>query len=397
MDHKSLNTTRKRSHIMTLEMALTYGAQGSVLLLGLLALIVALHFGRFLLAPMSLAIFIGLMLGPIATRLERMGIWPAVSAVAVVLIFIGLVGGFLTAIAAPLTAWADRLPQIWNELQLQLSSLRQPLGTIKDLQEQIRSATGGSSVTVAVKEDTTVESVAVLAPSLLAQLLIFFASLYFFVATRHETRSAILRLCFNRRLRWRVAHIFRDVENAVSDYLLSITIINIGLGIAVSIALWLLGVPSPALWGAMATLLNFVIYIGPAVMACVLLAVGLGTFDTLTASFLPPLTYLGLNAIEAQFVTPTVIGRRMTLNPFIVFLAIAFWLWMWGPIGGFIAIPALLTLYAIAGNIIPGIEPPAPAKPHVSKRSIHPKPPIEKAASPLSRPSSPPVRPRPPD
>ncbi|WP_292897861.1 MULTISPECIES: AI-2E family transporter [unclassified Nitratireductor] len=397
MDHKSLDTSRKRSHIMTLEMALTYGAQSSVLLLGLLALIIALHFGRFLLAPISLAVFIGLMLGPIATRLERMGVWPAVSAVAVVLIFIGLVGGFLTAIAAPLTAWADRLPQIWNELQLQLSSLRQPLGTIKDLQEQIRSVTGGSSVTVAVKEDTTVENVAVLAPSLLAQLLIFFASLYFFVATRHETRAAILHLCFNRRLRWRVAHIFRDVENAVSDYLLSITIINIGLGIAVSIALWLLGVPSPALWGAMATLLNFVIYIGPAVMACVLLAVGLATFDTLTASFLPPLTYLALNATEAQFVTPTVIGRRMTLNPFIVFLAIAFWLWMWGPIGGFIAIPALLTLYAIAGNIIPGIEPPTPAKPRASTRSPEPKPPIEKAASPLSRPSSPPVRPRPPD
>ncbi|WP_280113505.1 AI-2E family transporter [Nitratireductor aquibiodomus] len=123
----------------------------------------------------------------------------------------------------------------------------------------------------------------------------------------------------------------------------------------------------------------------------------LGTFDTLTASFLPPLTYLGLNAIEAQFVTPTVIGRRMTLNPFIVFLAIAFWLWMWGPIGGFIAIPALLTLYAVSGNIIPGIEPPAPARPRSRARPVVPHAPIEKAASPLARPSSPPIRPRPPD
>ncbi|WP_367717361.1 AI-2E family transporter [Nitratireductor sp. GISD-1A_MAKvit] len=382
---------------MTTEAALRYAAQSAILLLGLLALLVMLHQGRFLLAPMSLAVFIGLMLGPIATRLERLGVWPAFAAVAVVLIFIILVGGFLTAIAAPLTTWADRIPQIWSELQLQLSNLRQPLNTIKDLQEQIRSVTGGASVTVAVKEDTTVESVAVLAPSLLAQLLIFFASLYFFIATRHETRAAILRLCFNRRLRWRVAHIFRDVENAVSDYLLSITIINIGLGVAVSIALWFLGVPSPALWGAMATLLNFVIYIGPAVMACILLAVGLATFDTLTASFIPPLAYLAFNATEAQFVTPTVIGRRMTLNPFIVFLAIAFWLWMWGPVGGFIAIPALLTIYAVAGNIIPGIEPPAASGSSTQKRYRQPRRPIEKAASPMSRSSSPPVRPVPPD
>ena len=397
MDQSQSSPGGKRSHIMTLETALTASAQTSVILLGLIALVVMLHYGRFLLAPMTLAIFIGLMLGPIATRLERMGVWPSISAVAVVLIFIALVGGFLVAIATPLTAWADRLPQIWSQLQLQLSSLRQPLDTIKGLQEQIRSVTGGSSVTVSVEEGSTVESVAVLAPSLLAQLLIFFASLYFFVATRHETRATILRLCFGRRLRWRVAHIFRDVENAVSDYLLSITIINIGLGVAVTVAMWLLGVPSPALWGAMATLLNFVIYIGPAVMAIILLGVGLATFDTLTASFLPPLIYLAVNATEAQFVTPTVIGRRMTLNPFIVFLSIAFWLWMWGPIGGFIAIPVLLTIYAMAGNIIPGIEPPTPAKAHRHRAKAIPPTPIEKAASPLSRESSPPVRPRPPD
>ncbi|WP_295808337.1 AI-2E family transporter [uncultured Nitratireductor sp.] len=397
MDQSPQTRPGKRSHITTLDTALSYSAQLSILFLGLLALFIMLHYGRFLLAPFSLAVFIGLMLGPIATRLDRLGVWPAISAIAVVLLFIALVSGFLTAIAAPLAAWADRLPQIWSKLQLQLSNLRQPLETIKELQGQIRSVTGGSSVTVAVQEDTTMENVVVLAPSLLAQLLIFFASLYFFVATRHETRATILRLCFNRRLRWRVAHIFRDVENAVSDYLLSITIINVGLGIAVGIAMWILGVPSPALWGAIATLLNFVIYIGPAVMAVILLAVGLATFDTLTASFLPPLTYLALNATEAQFVTPTVIGRRMTLNPFIVFLAIAFWLWMWGPIGGFIAIPALLTIYAIAGNIIPGIEPPAPAKSRPRERQPVPPTPIEKAASPLSRPSSPPIRPRPPD
>ncbi|MDS1136619.1 AI-2E family transporter [Nitratireductor indicus] len=389
---------KSTGHIIDLKTLMTSGSQMALLFMGLMVFILTLHHARFLLSPLTLAVFIGLMLGPIASRLENRGLPSSLSAVIVVLIFIVLVSAFLIAIGTPLTAWADRLPQIWSELQLQLSSLRQPLNTVKELQEQIRSVTGGSKVTVAVEDGSTMQDVAVLAPTLLAQLLLFFASLYFFVATRHQTRIAILKLCFDRRLRWRVAHIFRDVENAVSDYLLSISIINVGLGIAVSVALWLLGVPSAPLWGAMAALLNFVIYIGPAVMALVLFGVGLATFDTLTASCMPMVVYLGLNAIEAQFVTPTVIGRRMTLNPFIVFLAIAFWLWMWGPIGGFIAIPALLTVYAIAGNILPGIEPLAPGgQQRLPRRNIPQHAIIEKAASPLSRRSSPPVRPKPPD
>ncbi|EKF18811.1 hypothetical protein NA2_11525 [Nitratireductor pacificus pht-3B] len=382
---------------MDLSAVFAYGAQAAAIFLGLLAFIVTLHYARFLLAPVGLAIIIGLMLGPIASRLESRRVPPSLSAVAVVLVFLVLVGAFLVAIATPLSSWADKVPQIWSELQLQLSSLRQPLNTVKELQEQIRSATGGSNVTVSVEDGSAVADVAVLAPTLLAQLLLFFASLYFFVATRHQTRMAILRMCFNRRLRWRVAHIFRDVEYAVSDYLLSIAIINVGLGVAVGVALWLLGVPSPILWGAMAALLNFIIYIGPAVMAVILFGVGLATFDTLATSFVPPLAYLALNAIEAQFVTPTVIGRRMTLNPFIVFLAIAFWLWMWGPIGGFIAIPALLVVYAIAGNILPGVGMPVAGGPR-SRPAQPPKPAfIEKAASPMSRRSTPPVRPTPPD
>jgi predicted PurR-regulated permease PerM len=335
---------------------LTRGAQIAVIALGVLALIFALQTGRFLLAPVTLAIIVGLMLSPLALRLERQGTPPSISAIVAVLVFIVVVGFLVIAIAAPLSSWAGRVPQLWAELQLQLSSFSEPLSVIRSVREQVRNVTGGSSVTVSVEEGSPVESVAVLAPALLAQILIFFASLYFFIATRHDTRLMVLKLCSGRRLRWRMAHIFRDVEELVSNYLLAITIINIGLGTAVGTALWLLGVPSAPLWGAMAGLLNFIIYIGPALMALILFGVGLATFDSLGGTILPMAVYLVINGIEAQFVTPMVIGRRMTLNPFLVFLAVAFWLWIWGPIGGFIAIPALLILFAIARNIVPGFE-----------------------------------------
>lgn len=339
-----------------LDIALMRGAQVAVLFLGVLGFIAALQAGRFLFAPVALAVVVGLMLGPIALRLENRGVPPAFSAAAAVLIFLLVVCAVGGAIAAPLTTWAGRLPQIWSELQLQLTSLAEPLATVKSVREEIRSVTGGSEVTVSVDDGSTVQSMAVLAPTLLAQILVFFASLYFFLATRHDTRLIVLKLCSGRKLRRRVAHIFHDVEEFVANYLLAITLINAGLGLAVAVALWLLGVPSAALWGALAGVLNFVVYLGPAAMALILFGVGLASFDTFTGSLLPPLAYLAVNAVEAQFVTPLVIGRRMTLNPFLVFLAVSFWIWIWGPIGGFIAIPALVILFAIARNIVPGFE-----------------------------------------
>ena len=331
-------------------------AQAAVLAMGVVTLLFALHAGRFLLAPVFLAVVVGLMLGPVALQMEKRGIPPSLSAVASVLALILLVGILAIAVAAPLTSWAGRVPQIWSKLQLQLANLSEPLETIRSVRDQIRSVTGESNVTVSVEDGSAVESMAILAPTLLAQILIFFASLYFFIATRHNTRLTVLRYCSGRRLRWRIAHVFRDVEELVSNYLLAITIINIGLGLAVGIALWLAGVPSAPLWGVMAGLLNFIVYIGPAIMATVLLGVGLASFEGFWGTLTPVMIYLVINGIEAQFVTPLIIGRNMTLNPFLVFLAITFWLWIWGPIGGFVAVPVLLILFAIARNILPGFE-----------------------------------------
>ncbi|MGE0500846.1 MAG: AI-2E family transporter [Rhizobiaceae bacterium] len=338
------------------EAALAQAAQASLVVVGVVAGVFALYAAEYVLAPVALGIVIGLMLGPVATRLERRGVSPALSAAAVVLFFLTIVCAFAAAIATPLAAWIGRVPQIWSELQLQLSEWRQPLEALRHAREQIREVAGAADVTVSVEDGSAVENMAVLAPAVIAQVLVFFASLYFFVATRNQTRTAILAICIDRRLRWRVAHIFRDVERMVSRYLLSITAINLVEGAAVGVALFALGVPSAALWGALAALTNFIVYIGPFAMTVILFAVGLAEFDTFAGSLMPPLVYLAINAVEAQFVTPMVIGRTMTLNPFMVLLALVFWIWLWGPLGGFIAIPALLIALAIVRNLLPGFK-----------------------------------------
>ncbi|MBA3449059.1 MAG: AI-2E family transporter [Pseudaminobacter sp.] len=339
-----------------LEILLARSAQASLVLLGLIGFIYALAAAEYILAPVTLGVVIGLMVGPVANKLEAHGLAPAFSASIVLLLFILTACLFLLALATPLSFWLDRLPLIWADLKLQLSEIKEPFEALNGMRDQLRELTGNEDVTVSVDEGMGVESVATLAPAFIGQILLFFASLYFFVATRHQTRTAILTLCFNRRLRWRVAHIFRDVEELVSRYLLSISIINVLEGAAVGVGLYLIGVPSAILWGSLAALTNFVVFIGPAVMVVVLLIVGLAEFDTLGGSLLPVVVYLCINLIEAQFVTPMVIGRTLAMNPFIVLLALVFWIWLWGPLGGFIAIPALLVVYAVIRNTVPGVN-----------------------------------------
>lgn len=345
------------------EILLLRSSQASVIFIGLIAFIFALQAGEYILAPITMGIVVGLMLGPVATRIERRGAPPGLSAFIVFILFILIVGLFALAIAAPLSLWTARIPQIWAGLQAQLAQFREPIEAMRAARDEIRNVTGGKGLTVSVDDSSPLESVATLAPSLLAQILIFLASLYFFVATRHQTRIAVLKLCFTRRLRWRVAHIFRDTETLVSRYLLSVTVINVTEGMVVGAGLYIAGVPSAALWGTLAIVSNFVIFLGPLLMTVVLFAVGLTEFDTLAGALIPPLIYQVVNIAESQFVTPLVIGKAMTLNPFMVVLALIFWIWLWGPLGGFIAIPALLVVYAVVANIFPAAEWPAMAHP----------------------------------
>ncbi len=248
----------------------------------------------------------------------------------------------------PLSDWMDKLPLIWSQLQSQLTSWQGFFASVASLQSELQNAMGQSgNMQVSVDDTSAVESVFYFAPTFMAQLILFLASLYFVILTRPHFRESLMRMCDDHHQRRNVATAIQSIETRLSTYLVSITFINVGLGASVSLVMWALGVPSPLLWGMLAGMLNYIVYIGPAVMVAVLIGVGLATGNTLFAILTPPAAYLVLNLIEAQFVTPTVLGRTMTLNPFVVFLTIAFWIWLWGPAGGFVAVPLLLIAYSI--------------------------------------------------
>src|SRR5690606_9603524 len=154
-----------------------------------------------------------------------------------VVLFLGLIGAAVALFSMPMSIWTGRLPEIWLELQRHLINWRTVFDTLSGVQEQIRSIAGGNAqMTVDIADNSAVEEIATLAPALMAQIILFLASLYFFLATRNTIRTSVLSVCFNRRLRHRTARIFRDVEWFVSRYLLSITVINFGLGAATAAA-----------------------------------------------------------------------------------------------------------------------------------------------------------------
>lgn len=347
------------------ERVLNNAARLALVGIGFAVLLMVLQAGQFFLAPVTLAIVVGLMFGPVADRLESWGVPPALSAGIVVLLLLAVIFSFSVLFAVPLSEWVARAPLIWEKLQTQLAGLKEPLESIGDFQQQIGAVLGSDGVmSVQVEDSSAVTGVAMLAPAILAQIAIFLASLYFFVATRDHIRMSVLSMCVTRRMRWRTAHVFRDVELKVSRFLLSVTLINLCVGTAVTLAMWAIGMPSPLLWGAMAAVLNYIPYVGQAIMITVLLAVGLGTQTSLPQILLPVACYAGINFVEGQIFTPHFIGRSLTLNPFIIFLSITFWIWAWGPVGGLVAVPTLLIAQSLITHALPSrpVEPRRPVR-----------------------------------
>ena len=179
--------------------------------------------------------------------------------------------------------------------------------------------------------------------------MLFFVTLIFFLAVEMDFRKYMVSFFATRDGKLRFIRIANDVEQNLASYVFVVTVINFCLGTAVAFGAWLFGFATPVLFGLLAMVLNYIPYIGPACMTVVLFAVGLVSFSSATYALVPPAAFVSLATLEGQFITPTVLGHQLTLNPLVVLLALAFWAWIWGPMGTFLAVPltiiGLVTLH----------------------------------------------------
>lgn len=326
----------------------------SVIGIFVIAVATACYIGQYVIAPVIAAILVGLTLGPLNGWMERRGIPGALSAALIVIVFTVTLGLASVSIAVPLESWSSRLPAISTRVMEEWSKVSAPLEKMKDVEKQLKEAMAEEyTQEVTIKQRGVVTDIISSAADILSRLILFVGCLYFFLATRTSVKRNFLKILPASSSRLRLARIMRDSERFLSRYVLAITIINIAFGVAVGIAMWILGMPQPYLWGVLAAVLNYALFVGPAVMAVILAGVGLVTFPETFSALAPAAVYLGLNVIEGQFITPTLLGGRLTLNPFAVLVSIAFWLWMWGPIGAFLAVPMLIVMTMIIYHASP--------------------------------------------
>lgn len=328
--------------------------QTALIGLFVLALFAALYVAAALFIPIALAVLFRQLLMPPVRRLSRLGVPKAVGAGLVVLLFVSALGGAAMSLAAPASAWLDRAPTSIVVLRLRLAEIRKPLDEIRDATEKMAAATQGNAddtQEVILKQPGLAESVLTQAGTVLTQAALMLVLLYFMLATGDSFLRSMLRRSKARGHRRRTVEIFRRAEKDISVYLITITLINLGLGIVTGLAMWGLGLPTPMLWGALAAITNFVPFLGAAATLAIISVVSLLTFSQVSVAILPPLVFFFLTTLEGQFITPTLVGRRLTISPVAVFLALMVWGWMWGIPGMLLAVPMLATFKIVCDAV----------------------------------------------
>jgi predicted PurR-regulated permease PerM len=192
------------------------------------------------------------------------------------------------------------------------------------------------------------------------EFLLFFATLLLFIASWTDLRRAMIMNFGDRVSRLRTLRILNEIEGNLGDYLITVTMINAGVGVATGIVCAIAGMPNPAGLGALAALLNYIPIIGPVVTFAILFVVSLVAFPTLSGAMVAPLLFVGVAFVEGHFVTPTIIGRRLSLNALAVLLALAFWTWLWGPMGAFLSSPLLIVGLILKEHLMPVETPQLP-------------------------------------
>ena len=332
-----------------------WASAGQAAIVGIFLLLFGafLYIGRAILLPVLAAAVISLTLAPLVKAAKRFGISPWLTALVILVFGLGALSLLATALAGPVSQWIGRAPEIGATIQQKLSVLDQPLAALHELEG---SLFGGSNTGLGVSAPSVVLPVVAFLTPAAGELLLFFVTLYFFLVGQIELRNQAVAMFANRDSKLRFLKIMHDIERNLAGYLTVVTIINAAVGIIVAVGAWLVGLPSPAIFGLLAALLNYVPYIGPAVMVVALFGVGLVTFPSLSHAFIAPLGLIAVTTTEGHFVTPTIIGRRLTLNPLLVFLALAFWTWMWGPFGAVLAVPFSIVGLVVFNHLVPAEE-----------------------------------------
>ena len=318
----------------------------ALVVLSTLAVVAACYFGRDILATVVLALLLSLLLSPLVNVIEKLRVPRVAASALAVLLIVGCLVSGLVALAPPAQDWLSKAPSAISSVRERLAqwrgSMQKAQKATETLENLAKPAQAPTEKVLVVKDQPGILITVVSAtPHVIATIAIIILLLFFCLSSGDNFLRRLVEIAPGMKEKRTVINIARDVQREISRYLLTTTVINLGLGCATAVALACWGVPNALLWGALAFVLHFAPIVGAGVTASVLAIVGFSTFDDITHALALPATFLLLAFIEGQLVTPTVIGRRLGLNPVVVFVWLLLWGALWGVIGILLAGPML--------------------------------------------------------
>ena len=325
-----------------------------VLLIGaglFFALPFVLSIGSVVFLPLVSAVILTIILSPLADRLAEFGIPNILASLTAILLFLAIVILALALILQPAVALFDRLPGMIDQVGQRFAQVRERFGWIGQINDKLSELMGDSPEQVVLANPSLLEELAFATPSVLLEVLLTFLMAFFMIEARVRLRQHLMFDRASLSSSVKAARVMREIQDRVAAYILTVGWINACVGIVVALGAWAMGVEAPVMWGGLAMLLNFLPYIGPLAMVALLSLFGIGTAETILLGMIPAVAYLALHTIEANFVTPSILGARFTMNPVMILIALSYFSWVWGFFGALLSVPILLTLTAFFDHV----------------------------------------------
>ncbi|MGQ3051528.1 MAG: AI-2E family transporter [Roseateles sp.] len=323
----------------------------------LISLVFAFREARPLLAPVLVAVMLTFTLAPAVRWLGRRGVPASLGALLLVLALLLSTVTLAASLARPAASWWEQAPQTVAQLLDQLEKLRDAVPGLRRASPPParagRAAPTADPAPDPLRERLASEGVALTGLVLARGLSFVLAAAatviltYFLLASEHWLLSRLVEAMPRQRTRALMLGGLRAAQREISRYLAALAIINGLAGLTTGLALWLLGLPNPTLWGVLTALLCFIPYLGPAALMAMLLLAGISAFETGAAVFGPMLAFMIIHGIESNLVSPVIVGRRLSLSTVSVFVSVLFWGWLWGIVGAIIAVPLLIGLRSV--------------------------------------------------
>ena len=325
----------------------------------LLACFYTLYFARNFFLPVLLAVVLNFLFAPLIRALKRFRIPEALSSALIIMAALALFGFLAYELSSPLTEWLEKAPELGAQLQKKVQPLKKYVEKVSATSEQVEKLASTkpeherAPQRVELKQESLLDTLFSGTSKLVFSLLVVIVLLFFLLASGDLFLAKLVHVLPTLADKKKAVQIAREIESNISQYLLTITLINAGIGVLGGCLFWALGMPNPALWGAIAGLLNFIPTVGSLSTAVILPLVATPTFPSLTHALLVPAAFLTLTILVGTFVSPLIMGRRLTLNPVVIFLGLSFWGWLWGIPGALLAVPMLAMFKIFCDHIEP--------------------------------------------